>query len=180
MPKSLSERVGLAVTLVVGGLLAAVMVMVALRERDAPKAKAARGSLVNYQRQLRALGSTRAPLGPAPRSTPAPARTTPPAAPPRTSLVSARRPAPAAGPPVIRLAAVRGDCWVEAHAGDRDGKLLYAGIVYRGTSQKLRAKQVWIRLGAPEAIDATLDGKPAKLPGGTLDVLVTRAGFKEA
>lgn len=87
---------------------------------------------------------------------------------------TAPRPAPASRPkpppkPVPRLAdlvlrASNGRCWLEAHEGSQSGPLLYMNTLEQGQSVTLKQKRLWIRFGAPEAVVATLNGKPVSLP----------------
>jgi hypothetical protein len=94
--------------------------------------------------------------------------------------VSVRKPVVRATRVVLRLTAARGDCWVEVRRKSGDGAVLFAAILPKGDFRTFRGKQLWIRLGAPEAVDAALGGKPAKIPGGTLNVLATPRGLKSA
>jgi len=82
--------------------------------------------------------------------------------------------------PKLALTATRGDCWVELHAGSQQGKTLYLGILKQGQTVTFPATRLWIRLGAPEKLDATLAGRPTTIPRGTGNVIVTATGVQPA
>jgi cytoskeletal protein RodZ len=109
------------------------------------------------------------PLRPRPR--PTPAKPPPPS--------SRRTPQPA---PVLSLKATRGSCWLDVHAFTAAGKQIYAGtLAQAGTLRFSLRRPLWIRLGAPWNLDATIAGKPAHgLPTRTANVLVTRTGIEPA
>jgi len=103
-------------------------------------------------------------------------------APPPTETASARaetpeeatRPLRQSGPPqrrpvVIELlvAATTGNCWVSIHRGSALGDILYEGTIEQGKSQRVRArgKRLWLRVGAPENVRVTLNGKRVRVPG---------------
>lgn len=103
-----------------------------------------------------------------------------PAAPvaPKTPVTKPTAQATAA--PKLVLTAARGDCWVEMHAGSQQGKTVYLGILKQGQTVTFPAKRLWIRLGAPEKLDATLGGRPTTIPRGTGNVIVTETGIRPA
>ena len=120
-------------------------------------------------------GSPSRPLSP-----PTPLRSLPraaPAKPPPRSQRSAPQPAPALG-----LRAVRGSCWLDVHAFTATGKLIYTGTLAEGGTLRFSLRRpLWIRLGAPWNLDATIAGKPAiRLPTQTGNVVVTRTGIRPA
>jgi hypothetical protein len=107
--------------------------------------------------------------GGSPRATaPTTSVTQPPATHPRTVGHARVRRAP-----VFALIAARDRCWVEAHAGSRDGRLLYQGTLETGQRLRLPAKRLWLRIGAPWNLDARLNGKHVVLPDHVADVVVT-------
>lgn len=106
--------------------------------------------------------ATREQPPPVPPPPPAITRTTP-VAPPATPAVS-----------TIVLSASRGDCWVLARNGSSTGPVLYEGLLQQGTSTRLKAKRLWLSLGAAANVDVVIDGKPEELPGGTVEVVVPR------
>ncbi len=86
-------------------------------------------------------------------------------------------------PPRLLLKASRGDCWLSVHLGSATGATLYEGILTLGSSLHFARKALWIRIGAPGSVDLRLNGRLLTLPpptGGTLNVLVTRAGIRSA
>jgi hypothetical protein len=101
---------------------------------------------------------------------------------PRTHRpVARRRPAT----PVVRpraaklvLRAAGGRCWVLAYAGSSAGRKLYEGTLEQGQSLRLTGKRLWLRLGAPEMLVATVDGGSVALPSGPTNVVVTPAGLR--
>lgn len=78
----------------------------------------------------------------------------------------------------VTLAAPRGDCWVEVRELTSDGKVLYSGTLEQGDSFRAAVERLWIRFGAPQNVNLVLNGKPAPIPTGTLNVIVTRAGVE--
>jgi cytoskeleton protein RodZ len=79
------------------------------------------------------------------------------------------------------LVATRGDCWLSVRAGSRDGRVLYEGMVSEGDQFRIAGPRLWVRIGAPWNLDATLNGRRiADLPADTADVLVTPAGIAPA
>lgn len=110
----------------------------------------------------------------------------PTAAPPptqtRTTLRAARpitphvaRPRPTAVR--IVLVARRGRCWLSVHEGSATGRLVFERTLEQGRAAHFVSTRLWIRIGAPWNVDATLNGKPAQLPASTGDVVVTAAGL---
>jgi hypothetical protein len=62
--------------------------------------------------------------------------------------------------------------------GSRTGRYLFEGSLEEGQSLRFAGKRLWIRLGAPQNLEASLDGVPAGLPDDTASVVVTRAGVR--
>ena len=120
-------------------------------------------------------GSSSPPVSPPTplRSLPRPA----PRKPPPTSHPSALQPAPA-----LSLSAARGSCWLDVHAFTASGTLIYTGTLAQGGTLRFSLRRpLWIRLGAPRNLDATIAGKPAAgLPTQTANVVVTRTGIRPA
>jgi hypothetical protein len=96
---------------------------------------------------------------------------------------------PASGPtrspvrePRARLArlavtAARGDCWLEARAGSRAGRVLFAGLLDEGRSLRLVERRLWLAFGAGGNLDVTLNGKRVEsFPTGTAAVTITAQG----
>jgi hypothetical protein len=103
----------------------------------------------------------------------------PPAARPRTQLHKATQPPAVRQPTLVRLVltASNGRCWIEAHRGSAAGEQLYAGVLEQGQRVQLRGRRLWIRLGAPSAVTATLNGHEVALPAVTSNVSVTSRGI---
>jgi hypothetical protein len=51
-------------------------------------------------------------------------------------------------------------------------------MLAQGGSLHFAARRLWIRLGAPQNLDASLNGRPATLPDDTANVVVTTAGIR--
>lgn len=87
----------------------------------------------------------------------------------------------AAGPPqpfFLRLAAATGGSWVEIRRVSAWGEVIYSGVLERGQSVRFRGKRFWLRLAAPAALAARINGEPAALPERASSVLVTRKGIR--
>lgn len=99
--------------------------------------------------------------------------TRPPAPPP---------PAPPPKPTTARLTltAVRGACWYDAHRGSQTGSEVSTGTLEPGQSVRLSGRRLWLRLGDPTTVDATLNGTKVALPQLTpVNVLVTASGIQQ-
>jgi Helix-turn-helix domain/RodZ C-terminal domain len=98
--------------------------------------------------------------------------------------VSTSTPAPAAPAPTrpaaarIVFVAARGPCWLGVRLGSATGKDLYERTLEPGQSARFAGRRLWVRIGAPWNVDATLNGKPVGLPPHTGDVLVTAAALR--
>ncbi|MFN2468041.1 MAG: DUF4115 domain-containing protein [Gaiellaceae bacterium] len=188
MPTARAERIALSLSLAAIALLAGLMFVAAKRYREEAEAASATAPRLVIRHQQLAHGNrirrdggqlVRRHESPPP---PAPAPPAVPAESPAARRTPARPAAPVApvSPPAVRLTAARGDCWAEVRVVSESGSVLYSGILARGQARTFRGKRLWIRLGAPENVDATIDRKPASIPGGTLNVIVTRRGFRAA
>jgi hypothetical protein len=112
---------------------------------------------------------------PPPPATTTPGTTTTP--PPATT--TGRQPQPGDARLVVR--ASRGDCLLSVHADSEEGESLYDGVLIQGRSISLFGRRLWIRLGAAENVDLTLDGRPVeRLPAGSLDLLATPGQLQAA
>jgi len=76
------------------------------------------------------------------------------------------------------LQAARGDSWVALHADSALGQTLYEGLLVQGKSIRVATRRVWMRLGAPENLDAKASGKPLALPTGTATLFLDRNRLK--
>lgn len=86
-------------------------------------------------------------------------------------------------PPSLLLAAARGPCWLLARIGSVSGPVVEEHTLQQGQTARFGLKQpLWIRLGAPWNLDASIGNGvvTASLPASTGNVLVTRAGVRSA
>jgi hypothetical protein len=106
------------------------------------------------------------------------ARPAPPPPPRPQSRQRDRAAAPvASGPSVstVVLNAVRGDCWLSVRAGGEAGAILFEGVLAQGDSLRFERRKLWLRLGAASNLEISVNGKPAQVPAGTVDVLLPPA-----
>jgi cytoskeleton protein RodZ len=110
----------------------------------------------------------------------------PTAAPPPAQTRTTTRAARPTTPPAARhpltvarivLVARRGRCWLSVHQRSATGRLIYERTLEQGRTAHFVSTRLWIRIGAPWNVDATLNGKAVQLPASTGDVVVTRAGL---
>ena len=111
----------------------------------------------------------RAPLRPRPTATHA---RLPPTRPPGHRSVAER----------LRVARIvvtasRGPCWLDVRKGSATGPQVFERTLQPNESARFVARRLWVRLGAPWNADATLNGKPVRLPTAIADVLVTSRGI---
>jgi cytoskeleton protein RodZ len=79
------------------------------------------------------------------------------------------------------LSAANGRCWLDARLGSESGRELHVGTLELGQSLTLRGRRMWIRLGAPRALDVALNGHRIALPATTpVNLVVTAAGVRPA
>jgi hypothetical protein len=76
----------------------------------------------------------------------------------------------------IALVATRGPCWLSVHVGSAVGPFVWEGTLQPGRTVHFISRRLWMRIGAPWNIDATLNGKRTALPTQTADVVVTGRG----
>jgi cytoskeleton protein RodZ len=79
----------------------------------------------------------------------------------------------------IVLVASRGPCWLSVHIRSAAGQTVFERTLEPSQTARftLMHRHLWMRIGAPWNLDATLDGKPIQLPAATGDVVVTPAGL---
>jgi hypothetical protein len=70
----------------------------------------------------------------------------------------------------VALVAARGPCWLEVRSGE---KVLYANELAQGRRALFTGKRLWIRIGAPWNLQATVNGKSIALPADTGNIVVT-------
>jgi cytoskeleton protein RodZ len=78
----------------------------------------------------------------------------------------------------IVLVARRGRCWLSIHQGSATGRLVYERTLEQSRTARFVSTRLWIRIGAPWNLDATLNGKAVQLPAATGDVVVTPTGLR--
>jgi hypothetical protein len=95
-----------------------------------------------------------------------------PATTPPPATTTGRQPQP--GDVTLVVMAARGESPVSVRAESEDGASLYEGILSQGRSVRRYGPRLWIRLGAAENVDLTLNGRPVqRLPAGPLDLVAT-------
>jgi transcriptional regulator with XRE-family HTH domain len=121
-------------------------------------------------------GHTVSPPAQRARASPRPAAH-PVGRPPVSTAPAAQTPGPQLAK--LLLQAARGRCWLDARLGSQHGRELHLGTLEPGQSVRLRGARIWIRLGAPSALDAALNGKRVALPSTTpVNVIVTATGVR--
>ena len=105
-------------------------------------------------------------------STTTPPATTPPPAPSTATQKPVRA--------QIALVATRGPCWLSVRLGSETGRLLYERTLEHGQTVGFSGPRLWIRIGAPWNLDATLDGQRVQLPSSTGNVVATPRGLQAA
>ncbi|MGH2994868.1 MAG: helix-turn-helix domain-containing protein [Gaiellaceae bacterium] len=112
---------------------------------------------------------------------------TPPFVPSTPTTTAAESPTTTAAEPVapkprkakLVLTAVNGDCWLEVRVGSVSGETLYAGTLELGQTQRFVRKRLWISLGNPANVHATLNGKVVRdFPTASAVVVVTAKGVR--
>jgi Domain of unknown function (DUF4115) len=81
------------------------------------------------------------------------------------------------------LTAVRGSCWLQVRVGSSSGRVVAEQTLRPGQTARFGlAKPLWIRLGAPWNVDASLGRRSvtASLPTRTGNVLVSAASVAAA
>ncbi len=85
---------------------------------------------------------------------------------------------PAAGrAPLARLVLrARGTTWIEVRNGSPAGRLLFQGTLRRREVQRFTAARLWLNVGTPSRLTATVNGRTVALPGTTTpEVMVATA-----
>ena len=82
--------------------------------------------------------------------------------------------------PVLSLKATRGRCWIDAHLDNPTGKVIYIGTLAQGATIRFSLRQpLWIRLGDPSTLDASIGDKPVTdLPTQTANLIITKTGIR--
>ena len=97
-----------------------------------------------------------------------------------TPLPAPRRATQKPGRAQIALVAKRGPCWLSVRLGSNTGRLLYERTLAQGQSVGFSGPRLWIRIGAPWNLDATLNGKRVRLPGSLGNIVATLRGLQAA
>jgi Helix-turn-helix domain len=110
------------------------------------------------------------------------AGTTPP---PRTAPASTKprqhKTAATPAPKLLVLTATRGSCWLMVRVGSATGPIVYQQTLQSGRSLRLGLRHpLWIRLGAPWSIDASIGRQSVTLPTHLGNVVATAAGLQTA
>jgi cytoskeletal protein RodZ len=110
-----------------------------------------------------------------------PAPTTAPTAAPHVRASTSAAPAPPPARAVARLAfaATSGPCWLSVRLGSETGRVLYEKTLEPGQTARFSGKRLWIRIGAPWNLGATLNGKSLTLPSTLANVVVTPSGLAQ-
>jgi hypothetical protein len=74
--------------------------------------------------------------------------------------------------PRVQIVASRGDCWVSAHERSPSRPALVQRVLRTGETVTLRARKIWLELGAAGNVDVSVDGKERPIPSGTTNVVV--------
>lgn len=112
--------------------------------------------------------SSRSPRGPRPSAAAeARASVTPPAA------THHARPSARPVTATLVLRAARGPCWLSVRRESALGETLFEGTLEPGQWRRFTQGPLWIRIGAPWNLEATLGGVPLSLPQTVADVAVT-------
>jgi hypothetical protein len=83
---------------------------------------------------------------------------------------------PAAAALVLRAAG--GPCWLSVRQRGEHGRHLFEGTIQPGDSQRFADGQLWIRIGAPWNLEASLAGRRLSLPQTFANVVVTANGIR--
>jgi cytoskeleton protein RodZ len=107
-------------------------------------------------------------------------------APPPAQRVIRSKPAPRAPsvtpqrarPSSLTFTATRGRCWLSVHLGSLSGPTVYERTLEQGQTVRFGLRRpLWIRLGAPQNLDAAVGRNPvANLPTRVATVAVTARG----
>jgi hypothetical protein len=99
-------------------------------------------------------------------------RSEPPLPPPTRTTQPEQTVAQTTTVPRVQIAATRGDCWVAASKGSRDGPPLVARVLREGETVTLRGRRIFLELGAAGNVDVSVNGKARPIPSGTANVVV--------
>ena len=96
---------------------------------------------------------------------------------PVTPVVRTKRPVVAR----LEVTAALDSSWLQVHRGSVTGPIVYQGTLEKGQKQLFVGRRLWIDVGRPEVISATLNGHVVRFPtGGPKIVVVTARGLHAA
>ena len=77
---------------------------------------------------------------------------------------------------LVKLAAAKGDCWMEVRRDSSTGIVLFSGTVQKGDKKKFKGKVLWISFGNPAVVQLEVQGKKVKVTGdvGPWPVIVNK------
>jgi hypothetical protein len=80
------------------------------------------------------------------------------------------------------VVAVGGSCWMDVRNYSSSGRTLFTGTVDPGQSHRFVARRLWMSLGNPGRLKASLNGRVVAFPGNgrPVTVRVTRQGITVA
>jgi cytoskeletal protein RodZ len=64
---------------------------------------------------------------------------------------------------LVKVTAVKGDCWVEVRRDGSAGTKLFSGTVSKGDTRKFKGGDIWMTLGAPANAQLSVQGRTVKL-----------------
>ena len=111
-------------------------------------------------------------------STSTPVSTLAPATTSAATVGTSTEPAAQAQLARLVLTATRGDCWVVVRSRSARGKVVFAGVIGRGTKKRFTGARLWLRLGAAGNVTGRLNGARFALPPGTPTILATATGVR--
>lgn len=111
------------------------------------------------------------PPAPMPVAPPPPAPPPPPARPPVLKAVVGRAVA-LKRLVLVTITASRGSCWISAHRGSAAGALLAERTLLEGESVSLRARRIWLELGAAGNVDLSVNGRARTVSSGTTELVL--------
>jgi len=99
---------------------------------------------------------------------------------PRTTRPATRRASRATRPAAAALVlrATRGPCWLSVRQRSEQGRHLFEGTLEPGNSHRFADGPLWIRIGAPWNLEASLAGRRLSLPQTVVNVVVTAGGIR--
>jgi hypothetical protein len=99
---------------------------------------------------------------------------------PRPVRPATHRPGRTTKPAAATLAvrATRGRCWLSVRRRSEHGIHLFEGTLEPGESRRFTDGPLWIRIGAPWNLEASLSGRPLALPQTVANLLMTASGIR--